>query len=246
MSTNNECRFYPVQCTEETFKGLAAQEGHVYFVTDKKKLFLGKNNEMIPMCANSGIFYGCKEVEYVNDGNKPNPSVSFFEEELEGEDRPEVDDLILNIGTEAYPDGCFYRVNSVEDGVYNTTRLTLQGTGGGGGGGNTDPTAPSYSLAAIGTPYTFSSSAPDMNIRFKCTYLGSTEDYITSVSLQVKGESEPFYNVEKNFALNVEHSINITPYKEKFSSRKTVILTTQDAYGTVRSTNLSIAVINLS
>lgn len=150
MSTNKECRFYPVQCTEETFKGLAAQEGHVYFVTDKKKLFLGKNNEMIPMCANSGIFYGHKIIEYVNDGNKPDPRVTFLTDDIEGDDIPEIDDLILNIGNDEYPDGCFYRVMEVGEGMLVTNRLTLQGTGGGGPSG---PSGPSSTNFSISLPY---------------------------------------------------------------------------------------------
>ena len=68
-TNKNECRFNPVQCTWDKFETLTAQEGFVYFVTDKKKLFLGKNKEMIPMCASSGIFYGKKPVEYENSGN---------------------------------------------------------------------------------------------------------------------------------------------------------------------------------
>lgn len=192
MSTNKECRFYPVQCTEETFKGLAAQEGHVYFVTDKKKLFLGKNNEMIPMCANSGIFYGHKEVEYANDGNKPDPKVYFYEEDIEGEDMPEIDDLILNIGTDNSPDGCFYRVLSYEDGVFDTTRLTLQGTGGGSGGGGSTPGATSFGIVTIGAPYIFSSSASSMKIKFRANYAGLEDNKIVSVSLSLKNEAEPF------------------------------------------------------
>lgn len=130
-TNTNECRFNPVQCTWEKFETLTAQDGFVYFVTDKKKLFLGKNKQMIPMCASSGIFYGHKGIKYDNSGNEPDPNVTFAfsldssTSEIEGLDKPEKDDLILNIGTTELKDGCFYRVLEVLDDTIKTTRLTL-------------------------------------------------------------------------------------------------------------------------
>ena len=76
-NSNSKCRFYPVQCTQEYLDSIPAAEGHVYFVTDKKKLYLGKNGDKIPMCASSGIFYGKKEVKYDNSGFEPDPNVNF-------------------------------------------------------------------------------------------------------------------------------------------------------------------------
>jgi len=98
---------------------MEATEGYLYFVTDKKKIYLGKNGKKIPMCATSGFFYGTKEIQYDNSGNEPDPEVTFTKAEIEGEDYPEVDDLILNI------DGCFYRVKSIDENAINTIRLTL-------------------------------------------------------------------------------------------------------------------------
>jgi hypothetical protein len=135
----NACRFNPVQCTEAKFKEMTATNGYLYFVTDKKKMYLGKDGKMVPMCASSGFFYGIKEIHYDNSGILPDPNVIFdAETEVEGEDIPEVDDLILN------KDGCFYRVLNVYETMLHTTRLTLQGSGGGsggGGGGSSDSTA---------------------------------------------------------------------------------------------------------
>ena len=174
--SKNECRFYPVQCSDETFKKLAPQEGYVYFVTDTKKLYLGKQNEMIPMCSTSGFFYGIKEIEYDNSGILPDPNVIFYLDEIEGEDIPEVDDLILN------KDGCFYRVKNVAEDGLETLRLTLQGTGtgGGGGGGGDSPTGGSFSISIVdGKAKTYASTATTMPVKFKANYNGTDGNVIS-------------------------------------------------------------------
>jgi hypothetical protein len=131
-NNNGKVRFNPVQCTEDMLKQLAPTPGYLYLTTDSKKIYLGTQEAKLPMCAASGFFYGTKEIEYDNSGVAPDPKVTFLFNEVEGDDVPEIDDLILNI------DGCFYRVKSVskESEEIETTRLTLQGTGGGGGGGS--------------------------------------------------------------------------------------------------------------
>jgi hypothetical protein len=181
MSKNENLQlgFYPVQCSDETFQGLAPVEGHVYFVTDTKKIFLGKNGKMIPMCATSGFFYGIKEIEYDNSGVTPNPNVLFYLDEIEGEDIPEVDDLILN------KDGCFYRVKAVAEDGLETLRLTLQGTGGGtgGGGGGTDGPSGSFSLSIVGGKNkVYASTATEMLITFKANYNGTDNNVISRVA----------------------------------------------------------------
>ena len=243
----NECRFYPVQCTNETFQKLKAQDGYVYFVTDKKKLYLGKNGNMIPMCANSGIFYGNKPIEYDNSGIKPNPAVTFMLNEIEGEDIPEVDDLILNIGTIDYPDGCFYRVGNIVDDVLETTRLTLQGTGGGSGSGSTTPGG-SFSIAMIdGVSKVFSSTAQNMNITFKGYYNGVEENRISQVTFTKKGDTEPFYTYTKELAFNENQTIDLYSYMNLFSSvATTVTIAVKDLYGNERSTYFTIQIVELS
>ena len=246
-SNKQECRFYPVQCSDATFKTLRAQEGHVYFVTDKKKLFLGKGNEMIPMCANSGIFYGHKPIEYDNSGNKPDPDVVFSIDDIEGDDLPEKDDLILNIGTDEFPDGCFYRVNNVVDDIFETTRLTLQGTGGGGGGSSSGGSSANFSISIVGDKAkVFSSSADAMNISFKGYYNGTEENRITQVSFTKKGEDEPFYTVNKDLPFNEEHSIDLINHMNQFNfTSTTVIMAVQDLYGNQRSTNFTVQIVEL-
>lgn len=241
--SNNECRFYPVQCSDETFQTLSPQEGHVYFVTDKKKIFLGKQGEMIPMCATSGFFYGIKEIEYDNSGILPDPNVIFYFDEIEGSDIPEEDDLILN------KDGCFYRVKNVAEDGLETMRLTLQGTGGGGGGGTGGgpSSGGSFSISVTdGKAKTYASTATTMPIKFTGHYNGTDGNIISSVAFQRKGDSEPFYAVDQQMAFNQEQTIDIFKYKHLFNTNKTTVtMYVYDLYGTERSTNLTVQIVDL-
>ena len=241
--SKNECRFYPVQCSDETFKKLTPQEGYVYFVTDTKKLYLGKQNEMIPMCSTSGFFYGIKEIEYDNSGILPDPNVIFYLDEIEGEDIPEVDDLILN------KDGCFYRVKNVAEDGLETLRLTLQGTGtgGGGGGGGDSPTGGSFSISIVdGKAKTYASTATTMPVKFKANYNGTDGNVISQVAFKRKGDENPFYTVDKVMAFNEEQSIDIVEYKHLFNSNKTTVTVyVYDMYGTERSTSITVSFVDL-
>ena len=111
------------------------ENGKVYFSTDTKKIFLAKNNELLSMGGNSGIFYGNQPIPEIPDFTE----LIFERQYIEGENTPNVDDLILN------NDGCFYRVTDIfeENGqeIFKTKKQTLQGTGGGGGTGG-GPTTP--------------------------------------------------------------------------------------------------------
>lgn len=254
-TNKNECRFNPVQCTWEKFETLRAQEGYVYFVTDKKKLFLGKNNQMIPMCASSGIFYGKKPVEYDNSGNKPDPKVTFVfsldenVSEIEGPDKPELDDLILNVGTAEFEDGCFYRVVNVAEDSIETTRLTLQGTGGGGGGSSSGGSSANFSITVVGTTSkAYSSTATTMPITFKGYYNGTEENRIAQVKFTKRGDTEPFYiYTERELPFNENNTLDLFPYKALFgSTRTTVTIAVQDLYGNERSTNFTVQIVELS
>ena len=241
---NNECRFYPVQCTDETFQTLSPQEGFVYFVTDKKKIYLGKQGNMIPMCATSGFFYGIKEIEYDNSGIMPDPNVVFYLDEIEGDDIPEVDDLILN------KDGCFYRVKNVAEDGLETVRLTLQGSGGGGGGGSGgggESTGGSFSISIVdGKAKTYASTATTMPVKFKANYNGTDGNVISQVAFKRKGDENPFYTVDKVMAFNEEHSIDIFDYKHLFNSNKTTVTVyVYDMYGTERSTSITVQIVDL-
>lgn len=181
MSNYNETEqvFRPVKCTEDKLNSLETRNGYLYFTTDTKKVFLGNDNKKIQMCESKGFYYGKKVINYPTDGTTPVKEVDFIfsnEElvsEIEGTNLPEIDDLILNIGTSENPDGCFYRVESItadelsEQTILHSIRLTLQGTGGGGGG--TGPGEPSmnFTVNLVGSKKkVFSSQATELSIEF--------------------------------------------------------------------------------
>jgi hypothetical protein len=83
-------------------------------------LYLGKDGKMINMCGGTNIVYGKKDIEYMDNGQEPDPNVDFFVEQLEIHEFPLIGDLILN------KDGCFYRVDTIVDNeIIKTTRVTL-------------------------------------------------------------------------------------------------------------------------
>ena len=243
---NSGLRFTPVQCTEATFNRMGATNGYVYFITDKKKIYLGKDGEKIPMCASSGIFYGSKPIEYDNSGTLPDPNVSFLFDEIEGEDIPEIDDLILNIGTSNLPDGCFYRVKKIDD-VIETVRLTLQGTGGGSNiPGDTPSTNVNFSIS-VNKSFTYGSEDSEMLFSFKGNYQSNDGNTISRIAFTLRGEEEPFYSVDRNFEFNKEHSISLNNYKHLFNtvSATKVKFQVYDLYGNERSTTVDIRLVSL-
>jgi hypothetical protein len=191
--------FQPVQCLEETIKAMVPEDGHIYFTTDTKKIFLGKNQEAIQMCGATGFFYGTKYIPEDNSGNKPDPNVTFYFTEIEGKDIPQVDDLILN------EDGCFYRVKSVDKSVeeIKTLRLTLQGTG----NGSTPGGPVTYSISPVnGFNRVFSTTADKIEIGFIANYNGDdSSNYIASVECYFANEDVPFhseYTAHRAFNVN--------------------------------------------
>ena len=241
---NNDCLFHPVQGPEEVINQLPSNEGYIYFATDSGKIFLGQKDKKVQMCAASGFFYGIKEIEYDNSGVAPDPEVTFFLDEIEGDAIPEIDDLILN------KDGCFYRVKTIEDDEIDTTRLTLQGSGGGGSGpgGGGDVSGGSFSINAggKGSLKSFSSTATEMLIKFTGNYNGTDGNVISSVALKRKDDEEPFCIVDQMMPFNEEHSIDIYPYKHLFNSNQTTVyIYVYDLYGYERSTNFKVQIVNL-
>ena len=124
--------FRPVQGTETKIKSLTATNGYVYFATDTKKIYCGKDGNFIPMGGNSGIYYGTRQL---SEDEKYGDEVLFIflTEQIEGEQIPVPDDLILNL-----PDGGFYRVLDINENEIFTRRLAIAG---GGGGGSSDGTS---------------------------------------------------------------------------------------------------------
>lgn len=244
--STNDCRFNPVQCSDATLQTLAPQEGYLYFTTDTKRIYMAKNGNLLPMCAATGFFYGEKEIEYDNSGNAPDPNVTFnIEDEIEGNDVPQVDDLILNI------DGCFYRVRAVGKEEVQTERLTLQGSGVGPGGSDTPSGSASFKLAAVnGANKIFSSVATSMKIGFKANYSGTdTDNYISYVCCTMKDAELPFFEAtDMTIPFNTEYEIDLVNYASNFSTvaQKSFTLLVQDKYGEERSMLFKVQLVELS
>ena len=252
MSQKYNIEFNPIQCTSSIFKKLEPQDGFLYFLTDTKQIYLGKENEFIDMCGGINIFYGIKEVVYENSGLAPDPYEVFERSHLEGSSKtPLVNDLILN------SDGCFYKIETVEDDAITAKRLTLQGSGGGGGGGSSDG-GTGYSVMVSPEANIFSSQDEHMFINVQANMLGNSDNYISSISFSKGGPVdiekgiEPFYTVEGQFAMGTAlkpqvHPIDLVKYKDLFDTQvaTTFYVNTTDAYGLVRSKKFSVRLINL-
>lgn len=239
----NDVTFNPIQCSEKTLKSLIPQEGYLYFTTDTKRIYLGKNGNMLPMCASSGFYYGIKEIEYDNSGILPDPNVVFYRSEIEGTDYPQVNDLILN------KDGCFYRILTIEEDIFNTLRLTLQGTGGGSGGGGTGDITSGFTIQHYENRKSiyFSSEAISANIGFIAN--GDAENnFITKIECYFSGTDVPFIE-ESNLSWRFEevHFIDLINFFDSFGENsKRVTLQVYDKYGSMRSIFYDIYKIALS
>lgn len=124
-------QFIPVRGLEEKILEKEHNNGYVYFATDTGKIYIDtpEENKKL-MGGSSGIFYA-RHI-HIDTPTPEQEDFEFYLSELDDTDRvPQKDDLILNI-----PDGCFYRVDSVEYFEDNTIiyvkRMTLAGGGGGG------------------------------------------------------------------------------------------------------------------
>ena len=258
---NTQFPFKPVRCSEDKLKMLDTVDGYLYFTTDTQKLFLGQNGQKLEMCGYNGIYYGKKGIDYPTDGTEPIKEVDFifsaeeFESEIEGINLPEVDDLILNIGTDEKPDGCFYRVEAIDEDeitlatTLHTVRLTLQGTGGGGGGTGSGGSSMNFTLNLVGNrKKVFSSQATELPIEFQCNYLGEeNSNEIATVSFAFKNE-EPFYEVnnDTNLKFNKINKIDLIEHINLFNyTSKTVYMTVTDKWGLARTTNFSIQLLTL-
>ena len=134
MSDINKLSFRPVQGTEERIKALNPTDGYVYFATDTKKIYCGKDGDFVPMGGNSGIYYGKK---ILTDEEKYDETVVQFifnpEKDIEGNQIPVIGDLILN-----EPDGGFYKVVDITDEGILTYRLAIAGGGTAGPSGGSE------------------------------------------------------------------------------------------------------------
>ena len=114
--------FKVVRGIEDKVNKMAYQDGQVYFTTDTKKIYLDSNNNRISMGGNTGIYYGKADFKGLEG-----PEFIFKFEEIDGNNIPNINDLILN------SDGSFYKVLEVYQNTFEikAKKLTIAGSGGG-------------------------------------------------------------------------------------------------------------------
>ena len=124
--------FKPVKCLESALETMAPIDGHIIFTTDTRKIFMVSNGEFKMMGGSSGVFYGTK---VLTDEEKYGDQIifSFLPENIDGDELPAIDDLILNM-----PDGGFYRVLEVNNIDIQAQRIAISGGGGSSSGGETN------------------------------------------------------------------------------------------------------------
>jgi hypothetical protein len=128
-----------------------------------------------------------------------------------------INDLILN------SDGCFYRVNSIDGNVIETTRLTLRGSGGGGGTGSPDsPTSGNLLLKTSSTIKYFSveQDAPAIiDLEVSCPDATNTL-YAFKLSWVRNDFSNPFDTILlNNFPVNKKYPLELNKYLSLIESR---------------------------
>ena len=245
--------FRPVKCLEDDIKNkITPTNNFLYFTTDSKKIYYGQDNKFLPMCANSGIFYGKKDIYYENNGFDPDPNVDFlFPGEIEGTDLPEVDDLILNT------DGCFYRVVAFSgDSVINTKRLTLRGSGGGGGSVGGDSSIPAYGFYIKSSSLVYASETAEFPFTFGTRYTSDVENAIQRIEFY-RGKTEddtiednPFYVIEGDnvqYEMEKEHTLDLIDCKKYFSNVKSAYtIKVYDVFDTMHEKAFTVQIVSLS
>lgn len=186
--------FRAAQGKESNIMKTEYNEGWLYFATDSKKIYLDANGTpKLPMGGNSGVYYGKLEHEDIIPEGQTEFEFTLYD--IEGNDDPSrlnipnKDDLILNI-----PDGCFYRVVSINgtgyDTVVATEKLTIAG---GGGGGTDDPsdlgkytltaTTPKAITILFGSEYSIGFSAEASDSSGSPTGNGTYELYVQGIKV---------------------------------------------------------------
>ena len=222
--------FRPVRCKESDLSKISPIDGYVYFTTDTQKIYCSQNNKFIPMGGNSGIYYGNRtfsedetntgETEFVFNMNN---------EDIEGDQIPNINDLILNI-----PDGGFYRVIDVYNGLITGRRLAVSGSGEGGGGGGTGPSnqKPLITPSVLGNQYFKLDDLSNMKIKFTCSSpVDDGKNYIAAIKYYFGNQDNPEEAVNYKFGQTI--SFDISKHLDNFSStsRNTLQVEVIDAYG---------------
>lgn len=223
--------FRPVQCTEAKLfadnNPITPINGYVYFATDTKKIYLGTDEKFLPMGGNSGFYYGQRNPEE-GEADSENKTFQFIiSTEIEGDNTPNVDDLILNV-----PDGCFYRINIVNqiDDYLVAEKLTIAGSGTGGGGGGVSGSRPVINGLQNNNTYFSLSDTNSMKITFNCTTQSMENNYVDFIEYTIAGQT--FYiNEDHQFGDTI--TLNLADHLDILSTQtvNNITLIAQDAYG---------------
>ena len=237
----SDIRFKPVRGTDEQIQNLAYTEGAVYFATDTKKIYMDADDTRRPMGGNSGIYFGSMPEDENADTDKVD--FNFLHDQIEGDQKPNENDLILNI-----PDGCFYRVvgfgyDDYDNEVVRTKKLTIAG---GGGGGSTGPGISRFMITDVdkNTTRYFTKDTKSATLNFNVKNTVVEENYIVSTTYTLGNIETIVDNEVKEFGTL---SFDLMPYLHKFStaSQVTVNIRFTDVFGTKGSIDYYINVVDL-
>lgn len=229
INSRDTLAFIPVQGKEEKIKNLhkQAKDGYVYFATDTKKIYCGKNGEFISMGGNSGIYYGNRE--FSEDETNTDQTSFIFDinqNHIEGDQIPTINDLILN-----EPDGSFYRVTNVYGALITAERLTVSGGGTSSGPSGTGSKPIVHDPNKGQDSYFRANDLNNMKIYYSCSSPAEdSNNYIASIRYLFAQE---IITEEVSYAFGTTYYFDISKYKSKFSTveRNTLQIEVTDVYG---------------
>lgn len=199
--------FIPVYGTEDKIEKQSYSEGHVYFSTDTRKIYLDTNESRLSMGGNTGIYYG-----KVDFGTFEGPEFDFTINDIEDYKEPNLGDLIINT------DGCFYKVIRKSGTDIITNRIVLSGSG------TTGPDIPQGGMSIKIVNGTNRTALMNSNVTIDFVF----EDYNAEEQNMGAGRYEILIdNVSKKtgIALNsygeTKPTINSIPIKEFLKEEKT-------------------------
>ena len=251
--------FRPIVTTETKIKakGYEPVPGGLYFATDTKKIYITDGEDLLSMGGNSSIHYGVMKCAAPDTGVT---EFTFTIDDIDGNAAiadttrkkiPYVDDLIINVPEleeGEYDSSGLYRVRSINGEEIETVRLPIAASGGGGGGtgpgGGGSGRIMIKDLDGSAVKY-FLSDETEAKLRFSVTSSNTENNYIVKMTYQI-GSSITIEDMEEHDFGNFE--FDLTPHLSKLSTSNqvTMVLRVEDAYGTLKSFNYYINVIELS
>ena len=240
-----QIKFRPAFGLEKAILNSEPIQGKVYFATDTKKIYYSDGTDFLPMGGNSGIYYGNMVLEEEPDSDQTDFTFKIID--IEGNQIPNIDDLILNI-----PDGCFYRVvgygfDESEEQTIETTKLTIAGSGsggGGGGGGGITSRLTIKDLDGSNTKY-FTADTTEAKLRFSVVSTLLEGNGIVSMTYSIGNVAQIVDTDYHDFG---EFEFNLLPYIPNLSTsvQTTITIRVEDVYGTLKTFSYYVNIIELT